>query len=41
VDYGLLLSALSTYLYLCKFFVWEIGYLRSIDIIVDRAGWIQ
>ena len=22
-----------------KFFVWEIGYMRSIDIIVDRAGW--
>ena len=38
VDYGLLLSALSQYLYLVKFFMWEIGYMRSIDIIVDRAG---
>ena len=38
VDCGLLLSALSTYLYLVKFFAWEIGYMRSIDIIVDRAG---
>jgi len=39
VDYGLLFSAVSTYLYLVKFFLWEIGYLRSIDIIVDRAGY--
>ena len=90
IDYGLLLSAVSQYLYLVKvrrthtlttshctpfygfvtlyyyfdfcrllnysfphyllllsysfyslvqFFEWEIGYMRSIDIIVDRAGW--
>mmetsp|Transcript_10779 Transcript_10779/g.32273 ORF Transcript_10779/g.32273 Transcript_10779/m.32273 type:complete len:325 (+) Transcript_10779:176-1150(+) len=39
VDWGLTLSAVSQYLYLVKFFLWEIGYLRSIDIIVDRAGW--
>ena len=38
IDYGLLLSAISQYLYLAKFFVWEIGYMKSIDIIVDRAG---
>lgn len=38
VDYGLLLSAVSQYLYLFKFFMWEMGYMRSIDIIVDRAG---
>jgi len=38
VDYGLLLSAVSQYLYLFKFFWWEMGYMRSIDIIVDRAG---
>ena len=38
VDYGLLLSAVSQYIYLVKFFMWEIGYMRSIDIIVDRAG---
>jgi len=37
-DYGLLLSAISQYLYLFKFFWWEMGYMRSIDIIVDRAG---
>ena len=24
--------------YLFKFFLWEMGYMRSIDIIVDRAG---
>jgi 7-dehydrocholesterol reductase len=39
MDYGLLFSALSQYLYLFKFFWWEMGYMRSIDIIVDRAGY--
>lgn len=38
VDYGLLLAAISQYVYLFKFFWWEMGYMRSIDIIVDRAG---
>lgn len=38
LDYGLLLSAVSQYIYLFKFFWWEMGYMRSIDIIVDRAG---
>ena len=38
VDYGLLLAAISQYIYLFKFFWWEMGYMRSIDIIVDRAG---
>lgn len=28
----------ARYLYLVKFFLWEMGYMRSIDIIVDRAG---
>mmetsp|Transcript_35314 Transcript_35314/g.68080 ORF Transcript_35314/g.68080 Transcript_35314/m.68080 type:complete len:503 (+) Transcript_35314:64-1572(+) len=37
-DYGLLLSSVSQYIYLFKFFWWEMGYMRSIDIIVDRAG---
>jgi len=40
-DPGLVLSALSQYLYLVKFFDWEIGYMRSIDIIVDRAGFYE
>ena len=39
LDYGLCLGAVSQFLYLVKFFEWEIGYMRSIDIIVDRAGW--
>jgi 7-dehydrocholesterol reductase len=39
IDYGLLFSAVSQYLYLVKFLEWEIGYMRSIDIIVDRAGY--
>jgi len=38
MDWGLFYSALSQYLYLFKFFLWEMGYMRSIDIIVDRAG---
>jgi 7-dehydrocholesterol reductase len=38
LDWGLILSAVSQYLYLFKFFWWEMGYMRSIDIIVDRAG---
>jgi 7-dehydrocholesterol reductase len=38
IDYGLLFSAISQYVYLFKFFLWEMGYMRSIDIIVDRAG---
>ena len=36
-DYGLIFAAASQYLYLFKFFS-EMGYMRSIDIIVDRAG---
>mmetsp|Transcript_38178 Transcript_38178/g.85852 ORF Transcript_38178/g.85852 Transcript_38178/m.85852 type:complete len:536 (+) Transcript_38178:56-1663(+) len=39
LDWGLFFSALSQYLYLVKFFFWEMGYMRSIDIIVDRAGY--
>jgi 7-dehydrocholesterol reductase len=38
LDWGLFFSALSQYFYLFKFFLWEMGYMRSIDIIVDRAG---
>ena len=40
-DPGLVLAAVSQYLYLVKFFAWEIGYMRSIDIIVDRAGFYE
>jgi 7-dehydrocholesterol reductase len=38
---GLVFTALSQYIYLFKFFWWEIGYMRSIDIIVDRAGFYE
>jgi len=41
LDYGLALAALSQYIYLVKFYYWEIGYMRSIDIIVDRAGFYE
>ena len=41
LDPGLVLAALSQYIYLVKFFYWEIGYMRSIDIIVDRAGFYE
>lgn len=38
---GLFYTALSQFIYLVKFFKWEIGYMRSIDIIVDRAGFYE
>tara|TARA_B110001452_G_scaffold261915_1_gene261263 strand:- start:721 stop:2169 length:1449 start_codon:yes stop_codon:yes gene_type:complete len=41
LDPGLLLCAISQFVYLFKFYVWEIGYMRSIDIIVDRAGFYE
>jgi len=40
-DPAIVFCALSQYLYLVKFFIWEIGYMRSIDIIVDRAGFYE
>jgi len=39
IDYGVIISALLIFIYLFKFFLWEKGYMRSIDIIVDRAGY--
>jgi 7-dehydrocholesterol reductase len=41
LDPAIVLVALSQYIYLVKFFYWEIGYMRSIDIIVDRAGFYE
>jgi len=41
VDPAIVLCALSQYLYLVKFYIWEIGYMRSMDIIVDRAGFYE
>lgn len=37
LDPAIVYSALSQFIYLVKFFVWEMGYMRSIDIIVDRV----
>lgn len=37
VDPAIVLSAVSQLVYLFKFFIWEMGYMRSIDIIVDRV----
>jgi len=41
LDPGLVLCALSQFIYLVKFYLWEIGYMRSIDIITDRAGFYE
>jgi len=40
-DPGLVLSAVSLYVYLAKFYWWEMGYMRSIDIIVDKCGFYE
>ena len=37
-DYSIIISAALIVIYLFKFFIWEAGYMRSMDIIVDRAG---
>ena len=37
-DWSIIISAALLVIYLFKFFVWESGYMRSMDIIVDRAG---
>lgn len=41
IDHGLLCCAVLTFLYLVTFFMWEIGYMRSIDIIEDNAGFME
>ncbi|GIV34151.1 MAG: 7-dehydrocholesterol reductase [Chitinophagales bacterium] len=37
-DWGIIVSASIICTYLFKFFIWEPGYMRSMDIQVDRAG---
>jgi 7-dehydrocholesterol reductase len=37
-DPSIIISAALIVIYLLKFFIWESGYMRSMDIIVDRAG---
>ena len=27
-------------IHISKFFIWEMGYMRSLDIMRDRAGWM-
>ena len=41
LDYGLMACSALTYVYLTKFFWWEIGYMRSIDIIEDNCGFME
>lgn len=35
---SMLISVALQFIYIAKFFVWETGYLRSLDIMHDRAG---
>lgn len=35
---SMLVSVILQFLYIAKFYVWENGYLRSLDIMHDRAG---
>lgn len=35
---AMLISVALQFIYITKFFVWETGYLRSLDIMHDRAG---
>lgn len=37
-EWSIILSAALIFIYLFKFFIWESGYMRSMDIQVDRAG---
>ena len=37
-DWSIIISAALLFIYLFKFFVWEEGYMKSMDIQVDRAG---
>lgn len=41
VDPGVVLCGALQWIYMLKFFWWEAGYMGSIDIIVDRAGWME
>lgn len=40
VDPGMLVTTGLLVMYLTKFFIWENGYMRSTDIITDRAGYM-
>ena len=38
ITHGMLIAVFLQLLYIGKFFLWETGYLRSLDIMHDRAG---
>lgn len=38
-DWSIIISAALLFIYLFKFFIWESGYMKSMDIQVDRAGY--
>ena len=38
-DWSIIVSAALLWVYLLKFFIWEEGYMKSMDIQVDRAGY--
>ena len=38
-DWSIIISAALLWVYLLKFFIWEEGYMKSMDIQVDRAGY--
>ncbi len=38
-DWSIIVSAALLFIYLFKFFIWESGYMKSMDIQVDRAGY--
>jgi 7-dehydrocholesterol reductase len=38
-DWSIIVSASLIFIYLFKFFIWESGYMKSMDIQVDRAGY--
>jgi len=41
IDPAVVASTISQWVYLCKFFYWEPGYMHSIDIILDCAGFYE
>ncbi len=41
IDLGVIGSCILQIIYLFKFYWWEMGYLRSLDIIEDRAGFYE
>jgi hypothetical protein len=38
LSYSMIVSVALQFIYIAKFYVWEPGYMNSLDIIYDRAG---